>query len=71
MKHTNRTRHRNRKRIGERPPQITQLSAQGHDAFLGDGPAGGHPKALSADETFSHYHAKINDLSLEEVLLKT
>ncbi|XP_063984050.1 uncharacterized protein Rgn [Diachasmimorpha longicaudata] len=70
----NRTRHRNnRNRVHDRPPRITQINPQGHEygAFLGDGPAGGRPKALSDEKTLSHYHAKINDLSLEEVLLKT
>ncbi|XP_011300273.1 uncharacterized protein [Fopius arisanus] len=74
IRHTNRTRHRNNRNRGrDKTPQINQIAPQGHEygAFLGDGPDGGRPKALSDDKTLSHYHAKINDLSLEEVLLKT
>lgn len=74
VKPANRTRHRsNRIRVHDDTPKITQIKPQGHEygAFLGDGPVAAYPQSLSDDKTLSQYHAKINDLSLEEVLLKT
>ncbi|KAK0180104.1 hypothetical protein PV327_005779 [Microctonus hyperodae] len=72
---TNRTRHRpNRLYKHDKTPKITQIKPQGYteySQYLGDGPAATHLKTLVDEKSLAHYHAKINDLSLEEILLKT
>lgn len=72
----NRKRHRTSTRLyaDKKVPKITQIKPQGQEygSFLGDGPARPQHQALSDDNAaMNQFHAKINDLSLEEILLKT
>ncbi|XP_043275185.1 uncharacterized protein [Venturia canescens] len=72
----NRKRHRGSTRLhpGSNTPKITQILSQGQEygSYLGDGPARTQHQALSEDTAaINQFHAKLNDLSLEEILLKT
>ncbi|XP_034945622.1 uncharacterized protein [Chelonus insularis] len=70
---TNRTRHRsNKNHLHDRSPKITQVAPQGYgyNTFLGDGPVPAKHQPLTDDKILSQYQTKINDIALEEVLLK-
>ena len=73
-KQENRMRHRqNRIKPGKNTPKVTQAVAQGQEytAFLGDSPARSQQALFEDNAVMNQFHAKINDLSLEEILLKT
>ncbi|XP_012288374.1 uncharacterized protein LOC105704065 [Orussus abietinus] len=71
---SDRMRHAN-KYLQSTVPRVSQIIPQGREygAYLGDGPANHKQSQSLADRNneLSQFHAKINDLSLEEVLLKT